>query len=391
MLYGVFWASSQGGWNLDPEAWGGQFPAQIRVRGIQPQMRRGEVLTERQFRPVIAGNYFDRSRFDYHLNRDQIQHLQHLLESQGWQQTPALNQPRTTPMRPTPIVHRMNRSVQIKKKGKKAPVLKLMPGRSPPLLNRSRKRHRYFAGVRGFNVLVDERFPVTHHAPPRETRVSKISLQASEDRMEVELTPPGPPLEAPLTRQSFQEFNQRPIGHQSTLTAPGLNQRQHWSLGEISWDNSDSFRSFITGINPQSEAQNSAQVPIAINNEINRTQETIVIIEDSSPERENQSIEKSVIPRTLEAGEIVEIESSSDEEEEEIISISPVEGVQGTQPLERKVSMLKNNLASNFGVLGCEVSTNEELPPEQQVPGANLDHLGVILTSKATDNTNSKD
>lgn len=384
MLYGVFWATSQGGWNLDPDAWGGQFPAQIRVRGIQPQMRRGEVLTERQFRPVIAGNYFDRTRFDYHLTRDQIQHLQHLLESQGWQQTP-LNPSRTTPLR-TPIVHRMNRAVQIKKKGKKAPVLKLMPGRSPPLFNRSRKRHRYFAGLRGFNVLVDERFPVTHHAPPRETRVAKITRQASEDRMEVEMTPPGPPMEAPLTKQSFQEINQQPMVHQSLLAASGMTQRQHWSLGELSWDNSDSFRSFITGINPQSEAQNSVQVHTA-NNEDNRTQETIVIIEDSSPERENQSIEKSVVPPTLEVGEIVEIESSSDEES---ISISPLEEIQATQPLERKVSMLKNNLASNFGVLGCEVSTNEELPPEQQVPGANLDHLGVILTSKSTNNTTQK-
>ncbi|GMH37542.1 hypothetical protein BSKO_05415 [Bryopsis sp. KO-2023] len=71
MLSGVFAAASQGAENLIPNAWGGQFPAQVRV--VPPAFMKQ--IPESRFKPVLQDNYFGRQKFIYHLQEEQVTNL----------------------------------------------------------------------------------------------------------------------------------------------------------------------------------------------------------------------------------------------------------------------------------------------------------------------------
>lgn len=67
-MTGVFTAASKGDNNLVPEAWGGQFPAQVRIN--IPSIKRR--ISEKVFKPILEDNYFNGHRFIYHLNGAQV-------------------------------------------------------------------------------------------------------------------------------------------------------------------------------------------------------------------------------------------------------------------------------------------------------------------------------
>lgn len=67
-MTGVYTAASQGASNIVPEAWGGEFPAQVRMN-IPPMKRR---VSEKVFKPILEENYFKGNRFIYQLNETQV-------------------------------------------------------------------------------------------------------------------------------------------------------------------------------------------------------------------------------------------------------------------------------------------------------------------------------
>eukprot|EP00210_Caulerpa_lentillifera_P004153 g3959.t1 len=399
VLYGMFWSTSRGGWNLVPGAWNGQFPAQIQVRGIESVMKHGELLTEDQFRPILAHNYFDPKRFQYDLTKEQVSRLKQLLIENGWNQHPTSNA--ETHKIHTPALHRMNRPIQMKKRGKKIPVLKLVPGKTLPMVSRSKRRHRYFAGVRGFNVLVDERFPVTHHAAPREHRSTVVHGQISDDQMDVEMTPIGPPsqlspvsgneLSPPLQMITQHERRNSPVQVVRDLDPLLLTHRQssggqQWTLGEFNWNNAQSFRKFLTERNPPDDEEESpTPVPHSVSVQWVTTGPETGLVDESVSVHETQPSRNEQMTRSQE-NEVIEIASTS---EDEIQSLSTLDGVQNDDQTERKLCLLQNDLASNFGIIGCDVTAcSGNLPPEQRVPGTNLDHVGVVISSRVSDRSN---
>ncbi|PWA35514.1 development/cell death domain, Galactose oxidase, beta-propeller [Artemisia annua] len=91
-LVGIFEAASSGQMNIDPYAWtleGSQrttYPAQVQIR-VKLHCR---VLTENQFKPIIADNYFNPHHFWFELDHAQSNKLLSLLSTQ------ALSGPRAT-------------------------------------------------------------------------------------------------------------------------------------------------------------------------------------------------------------------------------------------------------------------------------------------------------
>ena len=85
VLHGVFESKCKGGWELDPIAWSGRFPAQIRVRGIGIYPHKGECLVADVFSEAIRRNYFSKTRFTYALSERQVAKLQRLFYEAGWQ------------------------------------------------------------------------------------------------------------------------------------------------------------------------------------------------------------------------------------------------------------------------------------------------------------------
>ncbi|GKC50722.1 development/cell death domain-containing protein, partial [Tanacetum coccineum] len=91
-LHGIFEAASLGQMNIDPYAWtleGSQrtpYPAQVQIR-VKLHCR---VLTENQFKPIIADNYYNPHHFWFELDHAQTNKLLSLLSTQ------ALSGPRAT-------------------------------------------------------------------------------------------------------------------------------------------------------------------------------------------------------------------------------------------------------------------------------------------------------
>ncbi|PWA40675.1 nucleotide-binding alpha-beta plait domain-containing protein [Artemisia annua] len=91
-LVGIFEAASSGQMNIDPYAWtleGSQrtpYPAQVQIR-VKLHCR---VLTENQFKPIIADNFFNPHHFWFELDHAQTNKLLSLLSTQ------ALSGPRAT-------------------------------------------------------------------------------------------------------------------------------------------------------------------------------------------------------------------------------------------------------------------------------------------------------
>ena len=85
VLHGIFESRCKGGWKLDPNAWNGRFPAQIRVRGIGIYPHKGECLVPDVFSEAIRKNYFSKTKFTYALSERQVVKLQRLFYEAGWQ------------------------------------------------------------------------------------------------------------------------------------------------------------------------------------------------------------------------------------------------------------------------------------------------------------------
>ncbi|KAL8152358.1 hypothetical protein V2J09_010118 [Rumex salicifolius] len=94
-LYGIYEAASSGDLNIDPYAWTKDgltrtgFPAQVTIRrrvSCQP-------LSENQFRPIIAENYYGRSHFWFELDHAQVSRLIQCFSS-GLQVTVLRNLPK---------------------------------------------------------------------------------------------------------------------------------------------------------------------------------------------------------------------------------------------------------------------------------------------------------
>ena len=67
-LHGVFEATSQGGNNLEPLAFGGSFPSQVRFRIC----RECKPIPEKDFRNTIEENYITRNKFKHQLYSQQV-------------------------------------------------------------------------------------------------------------------------------------------------------------------------------------------------------------------------------------------------------------------------------------------------------------------------------
>jgi len=78
-LYGGFCAESYAKMSIVPEAFGGRFPLQVKVQTF-PVAR--TFLTESEFYPILAKNYFSKLKFDHFLTRTQVDELMRLFNGQ---------------------------------------------------------------------------------------------------------------------------------------------------------------------------------------------------------------------------------------------------------------------------------------------------------------------
>ena len=280
-MYGVFRSSSQGGWNLEPTAWEGHFPAQIYVQDIRETPRPGEGIPYHAFSHAIAENFFTQNHFSYSLTAAQVHRLSALFDERLRFQTvpPAVT---SSPgrrggrggrrggrgiMKPHATPRRQPRQRQPR-------VLELLPGQSPPVPNESR---RYFGGYSGYRVIVSNQHPMTHCCPPDQDRLSSVSTgMLSEDGMDCEFVGSVSPMEdMSHAAQPSSPFHPKHPGRMLTppvetspvfaQTAVLMNQPQNmaavpkarqvkrkapeeqWMLGEVTWPSMQEFLKFICG------------------------------------------------------------------------------------------------------------------------------------------------
>eukprot|EP00210_Caulerpa_lentillifera_P000202 g197.t1 len=356
VLYGVFWSTCRGSWNLDPRAWGGRFPAQIRVRGISTTVKNGEVLTESQFRPVLSKNYFDRGRFTYTLTSSQVSTLMQLLHAQGWNSNSGVaktlrNEMKGNITNKTPNWKRGHRPYTIHKQSRRPPRRNSHRFAVPHTFQ---DQERCFAPFPEYCMMLDRGFHEVHpkhyytgarrhpefpyrvpgHPPQGQGVYYGAAFAASQSLQGMrtglcfprEMYPvlPGTYLlpQAPVTPEALRPVRP-PLTKDEKLS---YDSNQSWKLGERKSKDSQSFKKFLTG----QEDSVPPEVPSA------RLGSPMESIEGSAGGLEEGEITE----------EVVDLASMS---EDEVMCLGPIEGIQ-EEPLERKVCLVKYKLTKNFGV-----------------------------------------
>lgn len=71
LLYGIYKAAEQGGYNIEPKAFKSAFPSQVRFSVIDDCLP----LPEEKFKAVIKDNYYGKNKFDCQLKAEQVKNL----------------------------------------------------------------------------------------------------------------------------------------------------------------------------------------------------------------------------------------------------------------------------------------------------------------------------
>nr|XP_043621599.1 uncharacterized protein LOC122593275 [Erigeron canadensis] len=71
LMYGIFKAVGEGGYNIEPKAFGSAYPSQVRFTMMEDCLP----LAEEKFKNVIQENYYARNKFECQLNAQQVKKL----------------------------------------------------------------------------------------------------------------------------------------------------------------------------------------------------------------------------------------------------------------------------------------------------------------------------
>ena len=259
VLYGVFWAASPGGRELERDAWGGQFPSQIRVQGLD-EPRYGEVLRQAHLPEVTGQKLCSHAQFGCGLTRNQVTRLVELILPLGKGTAVGSNDCQfleTAEGAPTS-------ETSSQKKSAKPVVLRLDPAK--PARSYKGSRRGMFERLRGYRVVLDSSHPVTHYSPPPR---HDPGLLHQSDHMEIETTEHGfhvrPTVEEAPVKRKLDDLTAATVPSPSVKEGPPSKQHSdynrpkkklakvkeaQWSLGEYIWESDRNFRSFLLGDEP---------------------------------------------------------------------------------------------------------------------------------------------